>query len=345
MKKVLAALLAAALCLPLSGCRTGLQRWETTYVDELFNTVTTVVGYRTSQADFLADAQAAHDRLAQLHRLFDIYHDYEGLNNLKTVNDRAGVAPVEVDPAILDLLTLAKDLYGRTGGRVNVAFGSVLSLWHRYREAGLEDPEGAQLPPMAQLEAAAAHTDIENVILDYDASTVYLADPELRLDVGAIAKGFAAERVCAALAAEGVDSLLLSVGGNVRAIGSQDGRGAPWRVGIQDPRDPGAYLWAVELTDASLVTSGSYQRYYTVDGVNYHHIIDPDTLMPAEHCTAVTVWTADSGLADALSTALFNLPYEDALALVQSLDGVEALWVLPGGEVRTTEGFPKNCKT
>lgn len=135
-------------------------------------------------------------------------------------------------------------------------------------------------------------------MIDEAASTVYLADPEMRLDVGAVAKGYAVERACRAAEEKGIESLLVSVGGNVRAIGSMDGRGSPWKVGVQNPgmgEGGPQFLCTVGLRDRSLVTSGSYQRYYTVDGKTYHHIIDPETLMPAAYYTAVSVLTPDSG--------------------------------------------------
>lgn len=339
MKRFAAALLAAVLCVALTGCRPTPQRREAVYYD-LFDTVTSIVGYTADADAFQAQAQAAYDTLAYYHRLYDIYHDYEGLNNLKTVNDNAGVAPVKVDRAVIDLLLEAKELYGRTGGKVNVAMGSVLELWHTYREEGLADPANAALPPAADLAAAAEHISMDALVIDEEASTVYLSDLDASLDVGAVAKGYATERAAQALEEQGVTSLLLSVGGNVRAIGGK-GEDLPWRTGIQDPAGSSMdYLWTVELRGGSLVTSGDYQRTYTVDGVDYCHIIDPDTLYPADFCTSVTVWTADSGLADGLSTALFCLPYGEALALVESLDGVEALWILKDGSVQTSPGFP-----
>lgn len=340
MKRSLSAFLAAAaLCALLSGCAPRAERREQVYYD-LFDTVTSVVGYAADEADFRAQARTAYDLLARYHKLYDIYNSYPGLNNLHTVNENAGAAPVAVDRAVIDLLLKARELYGLTSGKVNVALGPVLSLWHGCREAALADPASAALPPTDSLRAAAEHTGLDSLVIDEAASTVYLSDPGASLDVGAIAKGYAAEQAARALEAQGCTSLLLSVGGNVRAIGAKPG-GQPWRVGVQDPAGSAQdYLWTVPLDGGSLVTSGSYQRYYTVDGVDYCHIVDPDTLMPAAFCASVTVWTADSSLADGLSTALFCLPYEEGLALAESLEGAEALWVLADGTVRSTSGFP-----
>lgn len=329
--RIFAVVLCTAFLLPVAGgCTEAPQRYEMTYLS-LFDTVVTIVLYAEGETEAQEMFRAVYDDLARYDALFDIYEEHEGTANLKTVNDNAGKAPVAVEPELLSLLLFGKEVYALTEGRVNIAFGSVLTLWHDARTAGIADPDSAALPKRAALEQAAAHTDIEAVVLDEDAGTAYLADPELRLDVGAIGKGFAAQLACDNARERGVTSMLLNLGGNVCALGTR-ADGKPWRIEVQDPDDASAALGTVELADASLVTSGGYQRYYTVDGAAYHHIIDPDTLMPADYVKAVTVTHADSGLADAFSTALFNLPYEQGRALAQR-NGVSAVWELYDGKI------------
>ena len=302
--------------------------------------MTTVVGKAESEEAFQTKAQIVHDELEKYHRLFDIYNDYDGIHNLKTVNDQAGIAPVTVDPAIIALLKDCKAYYEATGGTVNAAMGSVLALWHEARSHGFDDPANAALPEQAALEQAALHRDISRVIIDEAASTVYLEDPEMRLDVGAIAKGWAAQRVSEA-APEG---LLISVGGNVCATGPKDSQGTPWVVGVQDPDGGENYLHTLYLTRGSIVTSGDYQRAYMVDGKLYHHIIDPDTLYPGTLWRAVTVVCADSGLADALSTALFLLPEAEGRTLLAKFHA-EAMWVAADGTVTYSSGFADLIRT
>lgn len=335
-RRILPLVLVLALLLGLTGCQKKQTRYEATFL-EAFDTMTKLIGYAGSEEDFRAEADRVKQELTEYHRLYDIYNDYPSMNNLKTVNDSAGGAPVVVDGEIIDLLLECRRMYERTGGRVNVAMGSVLRVWHEYREVGIDDPEQAALPPMDELELAALHTDMSNVLIDETASTVQLLDREMSLDVGAIAKGFAAQRVMDAAKARGVERMLLSVGGNVCALGTRLD-GTPWKAAIQDPEDGTGSLFNVAVGDISLVTSGDYQRYYTVDGVAYHHIIDPDTLMPAAYFAAVSVLAKDSGDADALSTALYNLPYEQGLALAQA-EGAEVLWVWGDGRQEMTEGF------
>ena len=326
----------------MTGCskkEQELKRFEATFL-QLFDTVTTIVGYAGSSEEFADFSQAVYDDLELYHQMYDIYNDYSGINNIKTINDNAGKAPVEVDQRILDLLKYAKESDELTGGEINIAFGAVLKVWHDYREQGVEDPDNAKLPPMELLQEKAMHTDISKLVIDEEAKTVYLEDPEMSLDVGAIAKGYATERVVQDMVAKGYDHAMLSVGGNVRAIGSKPD-GEFWNVGVQNPDMESELknLYVLKLTDFSLVTSGDYQRYYTVNGERYHHIIDPDTLMPSDYFTAVSIITEHSGMADALSTSVFNMPYEDGLDLIEGQPNTEAIWIMKNGVHKFSSGF------
>ena len=338
MKRLLCLLLA--ICLLLPGCALKQQKtkYNATYLT-LFDTVTTIVGFAESEEVFAAQAQVIHDELLVYHRLFDIYNDYDGINNLKTVNDNAGIAPVKVDRKIILLLKACKSYYEFTGGKVNVAMGSVLQLWHEARNDGINDPVNAYLPDAEVLAEAAKHTDPNNIIIDEEASTVYLADPQMRLDVGAIAKGWAAEKVTEA-APKG---LLISVGGNVCATGPKDDAGIPWVVGIENPNG-GDYLHTIYVSHGSVVTSGDYQRAYAVDGQVYHHIIDPVTLYPSAYWRSVTIVCQDSALADALSTALFLLPLEEGQALLEDT-GANAMWIDAEGSIYYSKNFQAMIRT
>lgn len=341
MRRFCVFLTIAALLL-CGGCGvwpgTGQKRYQTTDLT-LFDTVTTITGQASSEAEFQARAGQILDELTEYHRLFDIYNRYEGLNNLKTVNDQAGIAPVEVDGRIIELLLSCREIYEMTDGRVNAAMGSVLALWHEARNEGVNDPEHAALPDETALEEAAEHCSFGTVLIDEEAGTVFLTDPNQSLDVGAVAKGWSVQRVCA----QAPSGLLVSVGGNVCATGPKEESGTAWVVGIQNP-DGGDYLHTISLTQGSVVTSGDYQRTYTVDGVAYHHIIDPDTLYPGTLWRAVTVVCADSGVADALSTALFLLPREEGQALLDRFDA-EAMWVSLAGTVFYSPGFEALIRT
>lgn len=318
----------------------GKKRYEAEFLF-LFDTTTQIIGYTDNKEEFSEYAQLIYDELEEYHQLYDIYNDYDGINNIKTINDNAGIAPITVDRRIIDLLFFAKESYDKTEGKVNVAFGSVLEIWHDYRTRGTEDYINAELPPMEILEKAAEHIDIKDIIIDENNSTVYLSDPEMSLDVGAIAKGYAVECVSEIVKEEGFTSGLLSVGGNVRAIGYKGEDNNLWNIGIKNPDTDSEEgdLYKMRLSDLSLVTSGDYLRYYTVEGKEYHHIIDPETLFPSDYYAAVTVICEDSGISDALSTALYNMPIDQGMRLVESLQDTEALWVYHSGDKEFSSGF------
>ncbi len=329
--------LLAALMLCLGGCGGKSTKFTHTWYI-YFDTVSRIVGYDTSRKSFDAACAAAEDVLKSYHRMSDIYHEYSGMNNLKTVNDNAGVAPVAVQPELIELVQYAVDMYELTDGSVNVAMGAVLSIWHDCREAAEDGP--AALPDTAALQAAAQHCSIGDVIIDAENSTIYLADSQMSLDLGAVAKGYATQMAARVLRDMGCENYVLEIGGNISAVGAKPD-GTAWVAGVQQPDagSDGAYACTVGLSGGALATSGSYQRYFELDGVRYHHIIDPDTLMPARGYQSVTVLCGDAGLADVLSTALFNMSLADGTALIEGIDGAEALWILDDGTQRQTGGF------
>ncbi len=316
----------------------SLQKFSTNSFD-YFDTVSVITGYAESKEAFDEVADEILSQLAEYHKLYTVYHRFDGMENLCTVNELVDGEhrTVTVDRRIIDLLLYAKEMYTATNGMLNVAMGSVLSLWHDYRTIGSDNPIEASLPPEEKLLAAAQHTDINKVIIDEQNNTVTLSDPQMKLDVGAIAKGYATERIALYLEENGVSGYVLNIGGNVRTIGSKP-EGEPWVVGIEKP-DSDDYWAYLKLSGESIVTSGSYQRYYYVDGKAYHHIIHPYTLMPAEGFISVSILSKDSGLGDALSTALFCMPYEKGLELIERTDCVEAMWIAEDGTKNVSSGF------
>ncbi len=314
------------------------------YYFDYFDTVTTITGYTATEEEFKEICEDVKKELSEYHKLYNIYFRYQDVNNICVINelDDGKHNVVKVDKKIIDLLLYSKEMYSLTNGKINVAMGSVLSIWHKYRNLGLQEPDKAELPPNALLEDALGHTDINKVIINEENNTVFLSDPQMTLDVGAIAKGYAVERIAQHLIEKGYTDILLNVGGNIRTIGNgKDGN--PWKVGIENPdlekQEEIPHIAYLELTGMSLVTSGSYQRFYEVDGKSYHHIIDPETLFPGEKYMSVSVLTENSGLGDALSTSLFLMDYEEGKKLIESLENVEAMWVMPDGEQRFSKGF------
>lgn len=306
----------------------------------LFDTVTYIVGRAETQEEFEVLSQEIHDKLEVYHKLFDIYNKYEGINNIKVINENAGKEKVQVDPIIIEFLLDCKKYYDITNGKVNVAMGSVLSLWHEARNVFYDNPFDAYLPNEEALLEAKKHINFDSIEIDQEKSTVYISDSFCRLDVGAIAKGWSVQKV----AEEYTEGILISVGGNVCATGPKTSNNTPWVVGVQRHDSSTEYLHTLNITKGCVVTSGDYQRYYVVDGKPYHHIIDPETLYPSNYWHTVTIVCDDSGVADMLSTTLFILPLEEGKSLLK-IFSAEAVWVDMNNQVFYSDGFKDYIRT
>ena len=305
-----------------------------------FDTVSYIYSYAGDTDEvFSANCTEVARILMQYHQLFDIYYKYSGINNLCTINENAGGEPIEVDRELIDFLLYAKELYTLTGGEMNVMMGAILRPWHDCRTEAASNYENASIPSEEVIEEAMKHIDFSSLEIDEENQTVRITDPEASIDVGALGKGYATEKAAEYLKNANVSGYVLNIGGNIRIVGTKtDGTG--WLTGVKDPKNPySAYASYITIANTSCVTSGDYERYYSVDGKRYHHIIDKDTGMPAEFFSSITIITEDSGLADALSTALFCMSYEDGRALVDSLPGVDVLWIDRDGNLMMTDGY------
>lgn len=341
------ALPPAAAQTPANTAAQGLLKYTHTFTGT-FDTIITMTAYAADQAQFDAWAQAAQQRFIQLHQLFDQFNSYDGINNIKTINDHAGGQPVKVDALIIRLLQDSIDLYQQTGKKVNIAMGAVLKVW-----SDLRDQPQPRLPEQAMLKQRAAHTSIDDIIIDEAAGTVLLKDAEMSLDVGAVAKGFATAVVADELAAAGAQHVLLNSGSSsITMVGAPADRDN-WVVALRNPmavtpdQGPDAaatpqgvpeYIATLAIHSRTISNSGDYQRFVLIDGVRYHHLIDPDTLMPAEYYRAVSVITPDAYTSDFLSSALYLLPYEQSRALADAM-GAEAMWIFNGMRTEMTDGM------
>lgn len=318
-------IITACLCLPMQSCGRTPIRYSVTYTD-VFDTVTEITAYANNAETFDRAVEAAHEELIRLHRLFDVYNTYDGVEGLCALNHNCGKEEQFADPDIVELIKTGLRYGELSGGALNIASGAVLSLWHDCRERG----EG--LPEPSALSDAAEHIDQSGVVIGD--GVMSFEDEALQLDAGAIAKGYAADKAAGVLRGYGITDFLINAGGNVVASGAKpDGE---WTVGIQSP-DGGIYT-KVKVKDLSVVTSGDYQRYYEYEGKRYGHIIDLTTLYPAEYCRSVTVICTASVDADALSTALFCMEPEKGAALARSC-GAEAMYIFDDGTCYKTEGF------
>lgn len=337
-KKIIAFLIVLVIiCSAFSGCADDNRREAT--ITGYFDTVITVVAYMEDADEFDKEVQQIAKELAVYDGLCDAYSDYKNENNIKTINDKAGSGePVKVNLFLIDMLLTAKKAYEKTNGAVNVAMGSVTEVWRAYISNGINDSNFTKLPSVEKLRAANEHTDINNLVIDTQNSTVYLKDSQMKLDVGAFAKGYAASLILYQAQKRGVESMLLNMGGAISSIGTKE-KDESFVVGVQDPRNEEEQAERIKVLNMSVSTSGDYQRYYKVNGIRFHHIIDPKTLMPSTTAASVTVLSNDPILGDYLSTALMVMPFEQGLEFVNSTENVEAMWIFENGEKKFSNGF------
>ncbi|MBP0962918.1 MAG: FAD:protein FMN transferase [Oscillospiraceae bacterium] len=320
-----------------SGCGAQMQKFQYQFFDT-FDTIVQIVGYTSTQQEFDAFAQMAHKRFAELHNLFDKFDDHGQNDGIAAVNANAGIAPVRVDPQVMELVLFALEWQQKTTGAVDITMGAVISVWQDYiARYGMADAD-ARIPSQTELEQAKKLCGLHLLEVDEQAGTIYLKEKGASLDVGAVAKGYATEIGATELQKAGWKSFSISSGGNVRVCGKPQNGSSHWNIGIQDPAS-GAVLAGqsnlldvVQLVDGSAVTSGDYQRFYMVDGRRMHHIIDPATLMPADHYRSVTVVTPHSGQADLFSTALFVMDPQTGKDFAQQ-HNLGVMWVMQDGSV------------
>jgi len=254
-------------------------------------------------------------------------------SDVAAVNRESGRLPTKVAEDTLYVVKKAIEYGDLSGGKFDVAIGPLVELW------GI-GTDHARVPAPSEIEAAKSLVDYRSVELDESASTVRLKKPGMAIDLGAIAKGFAADEAAETLVKRGVRSAFIDLGGNILVVGSKPD-GSPWRVGIQDPwKERGATFAVVPVRDTAVVSSGTYERFFEKYGRRYHHIIDPDTGYPAETgIVSATVLARRAVDADALSTTVFLLGPSEGMKLIAGLPGLEAVIVTEDRQVIASPGL------
>jgi thiamine biosynthesis lipoprotein len=284
----------------------------------------------------------------KIHYLEDIFSaNLEG-TDLDRVNKSAGLEPVKVRPELIDVLEKALEYAEKSGGAFDPTVGPLVKLW------GIGSGE-EQIPEAEEIQKALELIDYREVEINREEGTVFLKRAGMALDLGAIAKGYAADEVSRLLADEGVESAIIDLGGNIFALGERresNGKGAYWRIGVQDPRaDRGNYIGILNVKNKSVVTSGMYERFFEKDGKRYHHIFsinngltDGSTAgFPVENgLLSVTIAAGYSIDADALSTAAFALGWEKGRELIAGIEGAEGIFVFDDLSVRVTGNLEEN---
>ena len=275
------------------------------------------------------------DRLKTLESILSA--NREG-TNLMDINHGAGIAPVKAAPETMDILSEALLFSKNTDGLFDPAIGPLVKAWNI-------GTDYAAVPTDEKRTAAMALVDYRKIAMDTSAGTVFLRDKGMLLDLGAIAKGYAADEVVKIIAKHGIKRGIIDLGGNIYAYGEKK-QGIAWTIGIRDPEtERGASILTLSISNESVVTSGIYERFFEANGKKYHHILNPRTGFPEDNeLMSVSIVATNSMLADALSTSTFLLGTEKGLALIEQTEGTEAIFINKNHEIRTSTGLKGKLK-
>ncbi len=280
------------------------------------------------------DESVAQDAVAagfkEVRRLEALLSTWIPDSELSRVNRAAGQEAVRVSADSLTVVKRSLAIAAMTNGGFNIAVGPAVEAWSVMdRQRIPDDEELRSLHPL---------TDWAAVRVDDRSSTVFLPRAGMRIDVGGIGKGYAADRVVEVMRRAGAAAGVVALSGDIKAFGELPG-GSGFPVGIRHPRQEDRVLTVIHLKDEAISTAGDYERFFERDGVRYHHILDPVTLKPARGCQSVTVIAREGTMADGLDTGIFVLGPERGMALVEKLPGVEAIVVDQEGRVLISSGL------
>lgn len=343
------------LLILLVGCQNGqpstLKRYQRGTFDAGFDTYVELAAYAKDENAFDTTFKEMTSEFYRYNQIFDNYKTYDDALSLMAINQHAGKGAIKVDQALIDVLEFVKTMHDQGYTKFDPTMGAVLEIWHEYRTAGIlanQNGDVGKTPSMTILETANLCTGWENIVIDATNSTVEITNPCTKLDLGGIAKGYAAEQVAQYLESKGTQYAIVNPGGNIRTINTR-ADGNPWNIAIQKPtllQDDGNIDVLSIPESMSMVTSGDYQRAYeNEDGLRLHHLIDPDTLMPTHYFRSVTVITKNSMVADFFSTQLFLIPYQQGVELIHQYnqqhpqEPLHALWIIDDETITQHEDF------
>lgn len=322
MKKTLAFLLCLALVLPfLPGCSFSAGSSERLMEYDIFDSYVALTLYGQPSSRVKEIGRELFDYLKDFSDRIDTFDSHEGRSELFRLNEKAGEEAVELSPDVFELLAFGKEGFTLSGERVNIMLGAVTYLWKDLQHL----PEDQRLlPDSAQLEEAGRHCRLSDLELSQKDSSAFIKDPLARVDIGAIAKGFAGRLAREWLQKKQIENYLLDIGGTILCGGTPLGSGRDYfLVGLQKPDSPdGTYERTMELRGGeAIATSGIYHQSFRIGEATFHHIIDPSTLQPSKETHSASVLHEDPALCDLLSTACFLTKEEDGKTLAKSLGG------------------------
>ncbi|TAJ07545.1 MAG: FAD:protein FMN transferase [Nitrospirae bacterium] len=293
----------------------------------LMGTLVRISAVAPSEAQAQAAATAGFQ---EIRRLEELLSTWIPTSELSRVNAAAGREPVAVSPDTLLILQRSLEIAKLTDGGFNIVVGPAIQAW--------SVTERQRVPSDMELEALRPLLDLAQLRLDRKGSTAFLAKPGMRVDVGGIGKGFAADRAVMVMQRAGATAGVVALSGDIKTFGRlPDGR--PFPFGIQHPRKEGALLARLDLQDEAISTAGDYERFFEREGIRYHHILDPKTLKQARGCQSVTIVATEGIMADGLDTGIFVMGPEAGMALIERLPGVEGVIVDREGRVLVSSGL------
>ena len=269
------------------------------------------------------------DGVDSIYNKYQILTDtYNTESNIYYINNNnSNDEELTIDSDLYDMLKLSLEWYQKSNGKFNINMGNVIAVWKKYRDAE------AGIPTLEELKASGS-IDINNVVL---LGNNKIKNTKPNIDLGGVSKGYTTGKVADYLKANGINNFIINAGGNV--VVGENATKDYYSIGIENPEDTSDIYQVVKGNNIAVVTSGGYERFYEYNGVRYHHIIDPDTLFPANNMLSVTIVASDSGLADILSTTLFLMKPEEAIDFVNSLDNVEAIIYVNANTILKSDGF------
>ena len=319
----------------LSGCvgaPTGQESAVVTRAQMQMGTLVKITVVARSEAVAQAAATAG---FTEIRRLEELLSTWIPTSELSRVNASAGVMPVHVSPETLTVVQRAVQVADMTDGGFNIAIGPAVDAWRV--------TEGQRIPTESELDALRPLVDLQAVHVDVREQTIYLGKAGMRIDVGGIGKGYAADQAVDALRRAGAIAGVVALSGDIKTFGRLPG-GKMFPVGIQHPRKDGSVLAWIDLQDEAISTAGDYERFFEREGVRYHHILDPRTLQPARSCQSVTVIAREGVWADGLDTGIFVMGPERGMELVEQLPDVEAIIVDQDGYLLVSSGLKQRIR-
>lgn len=280
----------------------------------------------------------AQNLLLQSEQLLHLYKNRFSANDvdseLMEINLQAGKKAVQVHPELFELIELGKKHSIAANSHLNIAIGPLVQTWR----IGFSD---AKLPSEEEIQRLLKITDPEEIVLNDSNREVYLSKEGMRIDLGALAKGYIADKLKEFLIEQGVQSGIIDLGGNILTIGENPTFHRPWRIGIQNPAlDRGEHVAVIEVSDASVVTSGIYERQLVVDGKTYHHIFDRTTGYPMEtELASITIVAKKSVDCEIWTTRLFGQNPYDIIEEIEQQPGLEAFVITKNQKMMYTSGI------